>query len=254
MPKVNHVKRAQQRYAMVPVIDETTGEQKRVPMINSRTGEQKTSKTGRPVFIGLTVRDYGKPLPMPTCDHCREVIAVGAAYKWIEPSGQRVRNRHESCPTWNVWEYSSSLSARIAQIVDGNTLGDFETLEEVQSFLADQAQAIRDLADEKRESADNIESGFGHETAQSQELADIADQLEQWADDVESVDLPEEPEAEETDCDDCDGTGVNEEETECVECDGSGRVTPDEPTEEQMQEWRDEVESAVADAMGNCPV
>lgn len=200
MPRVNHVKRAQQRYATKPVIDPATGEQKRTPMMNSRTGEQKVTKSGRPVFLRITERDLDSPKPMPRCDypqcaHEDREIAVGSPYKWIQPSGGAMRSRHADCPSWNVWEYSSSLSARIAEIQHG-TADSIESVEDAEAWAADKAQEIRDLAEEKRESAQNMEEGFGHETSQSQELNETADQLEEWADEVENVDLPDEPEDE----------------------------------------------------------
>lgn len=30
---------------------------------------------------------------------------------------------------------------------------------------------------------------------------------------------------------------------DCEECEGSGKITPEEPTEDQMDEWREEVRS-----------
>lgn len=260
MPKVNHVKRAQQRYATKPVIDPATGEQKVTPMFNSRTGEPKLTKHGRPVVLRITERDLERPLPMPKCDapECTQPsreIAVGASYKWIEPSGQRIRNRHATCPTWKQWEYSSSLSARIAQIQDEGP-GDFESAEDAQEWASNKAQEIRDLAEEKRESASNIEDGFGHATSQSDELNETADNLESWADEMDSVDLPEFPEVEEQDCEECNGTGQidgDEEPTACETCGASGHVVPD-PTDDEMQEWADEVRSALEDVLGNSPV
>lgn len=232
MPRVTHVKRAQQRYATKPVIDPATGEQKKVPVINQRTGEQKKTKTGRPVFLRVTERDLERPLPMPQCDypgcaHETREIAVGTPYKWIEPSGQRVRTRHADCPTWNVWEYSSSLSARIAQIQhDGPE--DFDSVEDAQAWAEAKAQEIRELAEEKRESAENIVDGFGHETYQSDELNEIADNLEAWADELESIDLPEMPEEDDED--------------------------DDRDLEERMSEWRDEVRDALESALSESPV
>ena len=234
MPRVNFVKRAQQRYATKPVIDPATGVQKVTPMTNNRTGEQKVTKRGKPVVLRITERDLERPLPMPTCDyagcaHPTREIAVGASYKWIEPSGQRVRNRHSDCPTWKVWEYSSSLSARIAQIQEEGSLDDFETAEDAQQWASDKAQEIRDLAEEKRESASNIEDGFGHATQQSDELNEIADSLDSWADDIENVDIPELEEGDED-------------------------ADEDEDEEDKLEEWKDEVRSAIEDVLGNCPV
>lgn len=234
MPRVNHVKRAQQRYATKPVIDPATGEQKVTPVINRRTGEQKVTKHGRPVVLRVTERDLERPLPMPRCDyagckHDDREIAVGSPYKWIEPSGQSMRFRHADCPTWNVWEYSSSLSARIAQI-QNETADDVESAEDGQAWAEARAEEIRDLAEEKRESANNIVDGFGHETEQSYELESQADELDGWADEVETVSLPDPPE-----CDSCEGEG-------CDAC------------EEEHQEWLDEIRQLLNDALEACPV
>lgn len=261
MPRINHVKKAQQRYATVPILDEQ-GQQKRVPMMSTRTGEQKVSKHGRPVNIGLTQRDTDNPLPMPTCDFCQEEIEVGTPYKWIEPHGSGVRNRHEACPTWNVWEYSSSLSSRIAEIQGTNDVPDsFESVDEAQDWANEVALQIRELSEEKRESAQNLEDGFGHETEQSMELNDIADQLESWADEVEGADIPEYPEAEEADCDECEGTGkvtvkldMGDFESDCEKCEGTGQYTPEEPAEDQIGEWIDEVKDALQNALDACPL
>lgn len=263
MPRVNYVKKAQQRYATRPVIDPATGEQKVTPVMRSN-GQPKLTKSGRPVVLRVTERDLERPLPMPTCDYpgCTQPsreIAVGTPYKWIEPSGQRVRTRHAACPTWNVWEYSSSLSARIAQITSEDP-GVFESIEDAQSWLEGKAQEIRDLAEEKRESATNIEDGFGHPTYQSDELNQTADDLESWADDVEGVDLPEYPEGGSS-CDECSGTGKvdaggdgidSDKEMSCDECGGSG--TLDDPTEDEISTWQEELTSAIDDVLGNCPV
>jgi len=259
MPRVTHVKRAQQRYATKPVIDPETGVQKVVPMMNSRTGEQKKSKSGRLVFMKITERDLDKPLPMPKCDapECKQEsreIKVGESYKWIEPSGQRVKNRHEDCPTWNVWEYSSSLSARIAQIQNDGPSDSYESLEDAQAWASEKAEEIRGLAEEKRESASNIEEGFGHETYQSAELNEIADNLEQWADDLENIDLPEYPEGG-SNCDDCDGSGTIDGDDQtplnCETCGGSG--TLDEPTDDEITEWQAEVQSALEGVFDEAP-
>lgn len=258
MARVTHVKRAQQRYATKPVIDPATGQQKVVPVLR-KDGSQKTTKRGRPVFLKLTERDLSIPLPMPSCGKCGVTIEVGQPYKWIEPHGRGQLVRCDSCPTWKVWEYSSSLSARIAQVQDeGPDGGSFSSLEDATSWAESKASEIRELAEEKRESANNIEEGFGHETYQSAELNETADSLEQWADDLENADLPDFPEPEEDNCDECGGTGTvpgdNEEDEECTECGGTGQVTPDEPSEEQVSEWQAEVQSILEDLLNESPV
>jgi hypothetical protein len=267
MPKVHHVKRAQQRYATRPVIDPATGEQKVVPVMSSRTGQQKLSKHGRPVVRRITERDLERPLPMPQCDYpgCRHdsrEIAVGSPYKWIQPSGQRERNRHADCPTWHVWEYSSSLSARIAQIQhDGPGDDDVADADTARAWAEAKAEEIRELAEEKRESAANIEDGFGHATYQSEELEETASDLDSWADDLENVELPD-PDDVEQDCLECDGAGEVEDEDDplaeqhedgrpaqvpCETCNGTGQVSSEEA-------WREEVLGALESALDECPV
>lgn len=279
MARVTYVKKAQQRFKTVPVIDPATGEQKKVPVINGRTGEQKVSKRG-PVFRRLTVDDPNQPLPNHKCDKCGKEICVGDPYKWIAPKsgpyGGSKRYRCGECPVWQVWEYSSSLSARISQIQasfeESFHVDDITTADEVTDALSSLAEEIRELASEKEEGADNIESGFGHSTSQSDEIREVADSLNGWADEIDQLDVPAEPEPEEGDCDDCSGTGkgdakegavpidvncgifAEEDLKDCEVCEGAGTTTPEEPTDDQYNEWRTEVEDAVSSVVDNCPV
>lgn len=263
MARVTHVKKAQQRYATVPVLDEN-GDPKKVPVMKKvkdySTGEvtevQKTTKHGRPVFMKLTVEDRSKPKPPYTCDHCREEIKVGTPYKHISPKsgpyGGRKLTRHESCPTWMRWEYSSSMSARLEQISHyfWNAVAQVDSPDDVQAALDDAADEIRSLAEEKRESASNIEEGFGHPTEKSEELEQVADDLEAWADDVSSADIPDLPEPEDQECEECGGEGKladdNGNEIDCTGCEGQGVFTPEDPTEDQLDEWRSELQDALS--------
>lgn len=256
MPKVTHVKKAQQRYATKPVIDPATGEQKKTPVM--RNGVQRTTKKGKPVFLSITERDLTKPLEPYTCDACHKPIEIGTPYKHITPKsgpyGGRQRNRHESCPSWKQWEYSNSLSARTAQIEHefSEAIDGVDDPSDVTSALEAAAESAREISTEKEEAASNIEEGFGHETEGSQELASIAEELENWASDIESAEVPDLPEPEEDECDECGGTGkdIEDEEKDCEQCEGSGQFTPEEPTDEQMDEWRSEV----SDIFPECPV
>lgn len=219
MAKVHHVAHAQQRYATVPVLD-ADGNQVRKEI-------ERTTKHGRQVTVRETVSDKTQPLPNHACDRCRKEIHVGDPYKWIKPKsgpyGGRMRIRCAACPTWNVWEYSDSMDARLQQIswqfwLDLNSP---EGPDDVQAALDSAASSVRDLAEEKRESAQNIEDGFGHATFKSDELNEIADSLDSWADEIESANIPDLPEGE--------------------------------LTEDQMDEWRDEVSSEVT-IVDECPV
>jgi hypothetical protein len=280
MPRVTHVKKAQQRYETVPVLDPVTGEPKRTQVMKNGEPKMTRAKAGRParpVFMAVTVQDKTKPLPLYTCDFCHKPIEIGTPYKHITPKsgpyGGHKRTRHESCPSWNVWEYSNSWSARIAQATADFDVSEVDAVEQVQEGLDDVAAAIKELAEESRETAGNIEEGFGHPTSQSEEAESRADELDNWASEIESVDIPDLPEPEprwfvtngdgvpsdlfeedgydsESDAehalamhrDDNRPEGAEDEtEDDNFEIE---EITPDEPSEEQLNDWRDEVRDA----------
>jgi hypothetical protein len=280
MARTTHVAKAQQRYETVPVIDPTTGEAKKTPVM--RNGEQRTTKRGKPIFMTVTVQDRSKPLPPYECDYCNKTIEVGTPYKHITPKsgpyGGRKRTRHESCPGWMPWDYSNSLSAQVGRIAYdfGNAIANVDDPDDVKSMLDDAATEVREIAEQKREGASNIEEGFGHPTSASEELESIADELDGWADEIENADVPDLPDVEDEECDECGGSGnvenpeydreigeedgesydpdyAVEEEIECEACEGTGYTTPDEPNEDQMSQWRDEVVEATS-IVDECPV
>jgi hypothetical protein len=268
MARITHVARAQQRYKTIPVIDPDTNEPKRTPVM--KNGEQKKTKHGKPVFMSVTVADKTQPLPPRTCDFCHKPIEVGTPFKHVTPKsgpyGGTQRNRHEACPTWRVWELSNSWSARIAQATDEFDAGLFENPDEVRDALASVAENIRGLAEESRESATNIEEGFGHPTSQSEEAEQRADDLDGWADEIENTDVPDLPEIETryfvtngdgavSDLFETDGYESEEDaehalamhrDDENNEDDGFEieAIDPESVTEEQLDEWRSEVEDA----------
>jgi hypothetical protein len=267
MARVTHVKKAQQRYAMVPVLDEN-GEQKKTPVMRSN-GTQKTTKSGKLVFRSISIEDRTQPLPPHTCGACRQPIEVGQPYKHISPKsgpyGGATLRRHESCPDWHVWDYSHSMSAQLARIDHDaqDRIQNVESQDEAVELAGEIAEEIREIAQQKEEGADNIEEGFGHETEMSTELRDTAEQLNTWADDIENVDIPDYPEAKDIDCEECEGSGEVEDATpdaeegatvSCSACDGAGQVEADEPSEEQIDEWKSAVDEAINGELGNCPV
>lgn len=268
MARVTFVKKAQQRFAMVPVLD-AEGQPVRTPVIDKRTGQQKVSKRG-PVFMTQTVADKTKPLPNETCGKCGKEIKPGDPYKWIQPKsgpyGGRRLVRCAECPTWHVWDYSSSLSARTAELAYNceQEIENAETPDDVRSALESMAEAVRELAEEKRESASNIEEGFGHPTSASEELESVADELDGWADEVAEADVPETDDykcqtcmGEGTeDCDNCED-GKTPAGKDCTECDGSGQVPCSECEGEEdyidLESWRSTVMDDVS-IINECPV
>jgi hypothetical protein len=113
-----------------------------------------------------------------------------------------------------------------------------------------------------------------------QKALEVADQLDSWADDIEGADIPECPEPEEQEIwivvNTHDDTPVFDDQPEgwdtvegataamldYVKQSGedldnfsvrTDSFTPEDPTEEQLDEWRSEVESAVS-VIDECPV
>jgi len=260
------VKTARQRYEMVPKLDDD-GKQVVTPVLRKDSTPKKT-RGGKEVTRAITVADKSRPLPPRTCEKCGKPLVIGQQYREVAIKttyGGYGRFRCMECPVWLPWELSSALWARIAQIQTENVTQSWQWTEEgdAEAAASDIAEQIRELAAEKQEAADNMESGFGHSTSMSEEIADQAQQLESWADEVEQAGTEAEfPEGkcencggEQLDCStheekdhdpDCDGT------EECVECSGSGEGET--VSEEDLDAWREEAASAIQNALDNSPL
>lgn len=253
MARVTYVKKAQPRYKTVPVIDPETGQQKVTPVLR-RDGSPKLTKAkagrpGRPITMRVTQEDKSQPLPLRVCDApgCGKPIEVGTPYKWVKPKsgpyGGRTRARHGDCPTWRQWDLSNSLDAQLARVSheaqDGVDTTDPSSVAEA---LRNAAEGVRDIASQKEEGADNIESGFGHETEQSTQLRDTAESLNTWADEmdekadeVEALEVPDEL----IPCEECVGGRVSGDSDdddgvdECPTCGGDGEL--DNPERETFE-------------------
>jgi hypothetical protein len=236
MARIRYVKKAQQRYATKPVLDATTGEQVRVPLRSKRTGEQLKTKHGALRWQRQTVRDTTKPLPMPRCDYCGKEIAVGSAYRIVKLRFG-ARYRHAEHPSWQPWDLSSAMWARIAQVVDGaeKALNDWsgEDTSEVESILADAASEMEGLAEEREESAENMEQGFGHETEKSTELREHADNIRDYASELENWSWSGDDRPDEGDFD-------SDEEQE-------------QTFDEALEEWMEEVRESAREALSETP-
>lgn len=192
MARTTFVKKAQQRYATVPVIDPATGEQKVTPVIG-RNGEQKTTKAGKPVVLRVTQADKSQPLPNEKCERCGKEITPGSPYKWIAPKsgpyGGHKRTRCAECPGWRPSETTSSTIKSIVYGAQENFSDELMGIEDIES-LVDAVHTVgesyREAGEAARESATNIEDGFGHATYQSDELNERADSLESAADELEN--------------------------------------------------------------------
>lgn len=219
MARIHHVKSARQRYRMVPVLDDA-GQQVTVPVMKKRWDRPADgpatfelvpalTKRGAPIVKRLSVADKDQPLPGPKCEVCGTEVKAGQPYKWVQPKtgpyGGRKRVRCVSCPIWQQWDLSNSLSARVAQIQSEYALEGEHDAEAYRERASEAAEAIRELAQEREESAQNMEDGFGHEVEASANLWQEADDLNSWADDLDGVTIEDEPLEEDYDLEDDDG-------------------------------------------------
>lgn len=188
-----------------------------------------------------------------SCGSCGETIPVGAGYRWIKPryGGKRTRCLKPACR----FRSSDLVSSDKLQRVYGaqETIEDFIAswdgldLDDVKNALDEAATEIDDVASEYRESADNIRSSFSESTT-ADDCEEKADGLESWAqelrDAVDSIDDRPFPADEEEDEED---DSASEDEREEAKKAAEAKA-------EKLQEWIDEVKSAVHDALGNCPL
>jgi hypothetical protein len=188
----------------------------------------------------------GNVKPNHVCEvHPGEEIKPGDPYKHISvktgPYSSKTRYRCQVAPDWHWWDYSSSLGALVAQIqYEGEKEladADAQTADDWQGVAEEIASRVDELAEEKRESAQNIEDGFGHPMPQSEELEEAADSLDDWATEIRDAanGLDEPPD--EDDFDDDDDSGQ----------------TAAELHQEAMEAWQDEAREAILDALNNSP-
>lgn len=194
MARVTSVKKAQQRFKTVPVLD-SAGQPLTIPVLR-RDGSPKKTKSGREITRRLTVEDRNHPLPNRKCDKCGKEIKPGDPYKWTKPKsgpyGGSMRVRCAACPTWRPSETTSSPALGTlyaAQEAFDDALANVESVDDIRSALEELAEGVREAGQVYEESADNMEQGFGHETSLSEELKEKAEALSSAADEIENADL-----------------------------------------------------------------
>lgn len=259
MARTTHVKSARALYHTKPVLNDD-GTPKIVPVTNPRTGEQKVTKTGRPVTRPVTERDLTRPKPNLKCDfegcqHEGKEIRPGQAYKFKALRFRQI-NRHEEHPEWQVWEYSSSISAQAARLqsemhdtIDAYDFSAEEDFDDLRTSLAEEADAF---ASEREEALENMPEQL-QEGSQASEYAEAA---RSWADDFGNVSAPDDEVH--PDCETCEGSGKvdnpdydpededsdEEEEIACEDCDGEGK-----DTETISDEWSEAAKDALREAV-----
>ncbi len=240
MARIHTVQAAQQRYERIPKLGKS-GEPLITPVLR-KDGTPKTTKTGKPITVKITVNDFTKPLPNNTCGKCGNEIRPGDPYRWVQPKsgpyGGIKRYLCMTCPTWRQSELSSSKMAGVyaAQEQCDDDLYNMNDVSDLESLRDDLADQVEGVADEYEESAQNIVDGFGHETSMSEELQDKAGQLRDWAEDIRSVDFDE----------------FDEDDVESVP--DATESDHEDDVEQAREDWINEQREKLSDEMGNCPV
>lgn len=125
------------------------------------------------------------------CRQCQHEVQVGEAYKYIDKktgprSGIRLIFCHRHHPRGS--DLLSGRAADLARITEDydDQVNSIEatpgSLPQIAEALESAAEEVRRLAGEIRESAEAIQDGFGHSTAQSEAMTNTADELDEWAD------------------------------------------------------------------------
>lgn len=133
--------------------------------------------------------------PRPQCGKCRREIAVGESYyHWstrIGSSSHRYVRCVEHRPRPSEMQSSQYKAAAYAACEEMEDAAADLTADGIAPLIDAVRSAIDtiqfDCADALNEAADNIESGFGHETSQSQELRDRASMYEEWLSELENL-------------------------------------------------------------------
>jgi predicted RNA-binding Zn-ribbon protein involved in translation (DUF1610 family) len=189
-----------------------------------------------------------------TCPSCGKAIKAGDAYKWAKGRYTAKKIRCESCAFRQSDLTSSDKLSQVYAAQEGaeDAMAEWAGEEgEAQAIMENLAEAVREVANEYQESADNIHEHFS-ESEKADECEERSQELEQWADECEQV-----GEEAEFDADDID---FDEDDVDVEDCENDDErkerieKAREEKVEEARTEWKDNLESAMSDAIGSCPV
>jgi len=178
-----------------------------------------------------------------SCAKCGKKIQAGAPYRWWKFRYGGKRLRCMECPSPRPSELTNSdklsrcyeAGESISDAIEAFRK-DYE-IENLRGAMEEAAGQIREVAEEYRESAANVESGMnGNRMPICDELEEKADNLESKADEIESAagDL------EEFDEDQARDDAQAEIEGEEFGDDGAKKERIDEAADEKKEEWAEE--------------
>lgn len=126
------------------------------------------------------------------CVTCGHSVQPGEAYKRIDKmSGPRSSYTLIFCSEHNprTSHLLSGRNAELAEIVESieDSLDGIEENADIESALESAVSDIEEFSSNIRESAENMEMGFGHSTAQTEAMNETANELEEWVSNIESL-------------------------------------------------------------------
>lgn len=215
------------------------------------------------------------------CLKCHKPIKAGDAYSWLKG---RHGPRKVVCATCHFSDSDRTGSDKLARVYDARDAAQEavakwaveDDVEDLKSTLTECAEALREVAREYQESADNIHQNFS-ESSTADDCEEKATEIESWADEVaDAVDNAEEWDedavreeaAEDFDAEEARGQVAQErraptalpmtqdqEDAFIVERIAALKQTHVEDTvQDKRNDWGEEVRDAAEAALGNCPV
>lgn len=206
----------------------------------------------------------------------KTVRVLGDSYQWIKfnRGPKLVRCMKAACGFRQSDMTRGKMSGvYAAQEAAQDTIAEWdgEDIEDLKTALTDAAEAIREVASEYGESADNMEQAFPGGSPTIDECREKQEELESWADELENTDLTEWDGADDDDdgatraCVACDLNVVKNDSGGWSHVTGTGEDAEDgdhtpEPedtknsADQTHEEWVDEQRTAAEEAIGNCPV
>lgn len=193
------------------------------------------------------------------CSQCGTEILPGQSYKWFANRIGRYSQRKDFCADCRIRPSMQTTSPHLQTIYAGQENaedalaagGNEMTLSDIADAVRGYAEALREASESYGESADNMEDGFGHETANSQEIREKADECESIADTVEGaadeIESMDDPDAEEDEFAD-DYEGETDEDDKPVNADEWA-----EHVQAKRDERREAAIDAANDALGEMP-
>jgi hypothetical protein len=178
------------------------------------------------------------------------VRVLGDGYRWIKfnRGPKLIRCMKPACAFRSSDMTKGKMSGvYAAQETAQDAIAEWDgDVEDLKQILTDAAEAIREVAQEYSDSADNMEQVFTGGSPTIDECREKQESLESWADELEAIDFEE-----------WDGPDEGDEPEEKDESEDEKKSEDDEPKNSQGQtrdEWREDQRSTAEEAIGNCPV